>query len=595
MMTAAPVNNEEAAQAIIAQLLDECRKGTSDREAEALQLANEFELDEEYVRKKFENARDLWAAAKKISSSPQPLIVSEPSKAVVRWPRPQLPKLTDKTAAPGMAANQAALPKPEAASSAEPEPEPARTMLPAVVVPPPLPPPSTPIWDDAIAAINEQHAIIENVGGKTVIASWEPSSLDLERLMVVFQSKDSFLLRYSNRFVPVEVPDGRGGSKWTTARLGQWWLGHRNRRQYRGVTFRPGSPKVVNECLNLWQGWGVEPKAGDWNLIREHIEVVLAGGNREFADYIIRWIAWAIQNPAAQAEVALVLIGEKGTGKGTLVRCLNRIFGAHAFQVTGREEVIGKFNGHLQDCVLFVADEAYWGGDKRCVGRLQGMITETTLPIERKGIDLVQVPNYLHVLMLAEPGWVIPAGRFERRYAALAVSNGRRGDRAYFKALHEQIHKGGAEAMMWDMQRMDLNGWHPRDIPETLLKNSALQEQQGLTLPPLEQWYVMLLHNGRLPGGLAKRPCIALTTSLFDDVLDRVPRLRWELTEVKLRDFLVDEKRIGIVCKKYRSAAANGWIFPPLDECRAAWERIYGPHRWDNPDAREWGEKAKTE
>jgi hypothetical protein len=104
-----------------------------------------------------------------------------------------------------------------------------------------------------------------------------------------------------------------------------------------------------------------------------------------------------------------------------LAQCLKRIFGAHAFQVTSREEVIGKFNGHLQDCILFIADEAYWGGDKRCVGRLQGMITEPTLPIERKGIDLFQVLNYLHVLMLAEPGWVIPAGRYERRYAALGM------------------------------------------------------------------------------------------------------------------------------------------------------------------------------
>ena len=273
--------------------------------------------------------------------------------------------------------------------------------------------------------MNNQHAIIENVGGKTVIASWEPSPIDLERLMVVFQSKDSFLLRYSNRFVSVEVPNVRGGSHSVTAPLGQWWLGHRDRLQFRGVTFRPGGPKVVNECLNLWQGWGVDAKAGDWRLIRQHIEEVLAGGNAVFAEYVIQWIAWSVQNPAAQAEVALVLIGEKGAGKGTLVRCLQRIFGAHAFQVTSREEVIGKFNGHLQDCVLFVADEAYWGGDKRCIGRLQGMITETTLPIERKGIDLIQVPNYLHVLMLAEPGSVIPAGRFERRYAALAVtSNG---------------------------------------------------------------------------------------------------------------------------------------------------------------------------
>src|SRR5262249_19687099 len=308
-------------------------------------------------------------------------------------------------------------------------------------------------WDDAIAAMNRQHAIIENVGGKAVIASWEPSSYNPGKLMVVFQNKDSFLLRYSNRFVPVEMHTARGIMT-VRVPLGQWWLGHRDRQQYRGVAFRPGGPMVVNECLNLWQGWGVEAKPGDWGLIREHIEEVIAGGNKEFADYVVKWIAWAIQHPAEQAEVALVLIGLKGAGKGTLIRCLQRIFGAHAFQVTSREEVIGKFNGHLQDCVLFIADEAYWGGDKRCVGRLQGMITEVTLPIERKGIDLIQVPNYLHVVMLAEPGWVIPAGRYERRYAALSASDVRMGNRDYFNALHKQIAGGGAEAMMWDLQRM---------------------------------------------------------------------------------------------------------------------------------------------
>ena len=89
------------------------------------------------------------------------------------------------------------------------------------------------------------------------------------------------------------------------------------------MTFRPGSPKIVNECLNLWQGWGVEAKPGDWGLIRKHIEEVLAGGNEEFAEYIVRWIAWSIQNPAAPAEAALVLIGEKGAGKGTLVPAYN--------------------------------------------------------------------------------------------------------------------------------------------------------------------------------------------------------------------------------------------------------------------------------
>jgi hypothetical protein len=467
-------------------------------------------------------------------------------------------------------------PEPEAEKADEP-----RTTLPAVI-----PQGAIATWDDAVDAMNEHHAIIDNVGGKAVIAGWEPSSLDPERLVVIFQNKESFLLRYSNRYAMINVPDGRGGGQQMSVPLGRWWLNHRKRRQYRGVTFLPAGPKEVNQCLNLWRGWGVDPKAGDWSLIREHIEVVLAGGNKEFADYIIRWIAWAIQNPAAQAEVALVLIGAKGAGKGTLIRCLKRIFGDHAFQVTSREHVIDKFNGHLQDCVLFTADEAYWGGDKRCVGRLQGMITEPTLPIERKGLDVFEVKNFLHIIMLAEPGWVIPAGRYERRYAALAVSTAKRGDKAYFRALHKQIEDGGAAAMFYDLRSMDLGDWHPRDIPEALLTNPALQKQQSHNLPPLEQWYVMLLHNGELPAALTNHPNIAYTRSLVEDAKEKVPRLR-DLTEVALRNFLLDEESLGTTCTKYRNASANGWNFPPLSEAREAWCRRYGPVTWET-DATDW-------
>jgi hypothetical protein len=255
--------------------------------------------------------------------------------------------------------------------------------------------------------------------------------------------------------------------------------------------------------------------------------------------------------------------------------------------------VIGKFNGHLQDCVLFIADEAYWGGDTRCVGRLQGMITEPTLPIERKGIDLIQVPNYLHVVMLAEPGWVIPAGRYERRYAALEVSAIKRGDKAYFRALHNQIKEGGAEAMFYDLEKLELGDWHPRDIPEALLCNPALQRQQGLTLPPLEQWYVMLLHEGVLPQALSSRPNTTLTRNLLDDAKERFPRLKWDLTEVALWNFLTDEDTIGIPCTKYRASFGNGWSFAPLAELREAWARRYGPVKW-HTDAKEWGRKAEV-
>src|SRR5262249_28550411 len=157
----------------------------------------------------------------------------------------------------------------------------------------------------------------------------------------------------------------------------------------------------------------------------------------------------------------------------------------------------------------------------------------------------------------------------------------------YFRALHRQIAEGGAEAMLYDLQRMDLGDWHPRDIPEALLCNPALQKQQGFTLPPLEQWYVMLLHNGVIPGSLPNRPNTAFTSSLLNDARERVPRLRYDLTDVALRNFLVDEENIGIACTKFRTNFGNGWSFPPLLEAREAWARRYGPTKWDNPEAKE--------
>jgi flagellar biosynthesis GTPase FlhF len=434
--------------------------------------------------------------------------------------------------------------------------------------------------------MNERHAIIENVGGTSVIASWEPSKVNPKWMKLVYQGKDSFLLRYSNRRVLVDYPGG--GSRLTG--LGHWWLQHEDRTQHRGVIFAPAGQKVVESCLNLWQGWGVEARPGDWSKIKAHIRLV--GG--EHWEYLLHWIAWSIQHPAEQAEVALVLIGAKGVGKGTLAKVLQKVFGAHAFQVTSREEVIGKFNGHLEDCILFVADEAYWGGDKRCVGRLQGMITEERLPIERKGYDLIEAKNMLHIIMLAEPGWVIPAGQHERRYAAFDVSAAQRGNIDYFVPLNAEIDGVGPAAMLYDLQQMNLADFHPRQIPEGLLHGAALRKQQGLTLPPLEQWYVSVLHRGILPGALPNRANTTYTKSLMDDAKDHSSRLRYDLTDVMLRNFLTDPERVGATCFKYRSSIGNVWAFPPLAEARTAWESIWGEIGWDNP-AEEWRRSNQME
>ena len=130
---------------------------------------------------------------------------------------------------------------------------------------------------------------------------------------------------------------------------------------------------------------------------------------------------------------------------------------------------------------------------------------------------------------------------------------------------------------MWDLQRMELDGWHPREIPESLLRGLALQEQQAYTLPPLEQWYLSLLQDGRLPGALVgknmSRPSTAYTKSLREDAMDRFPRLKWELSDNNIADFLSDKN--WPKAQKYRDNKNNGWTFEPLKESREAWDRRY--------------------
>jgi hypothetical protein len=105
----------------------------------------------------------------------------------------------------------------------------------------------------------------------------------------------------------------------------------------------------------------------------------------------------------------------------------------------------------------------------------------------------------------------------------------------------------------------------------------------------------MLLNDGRIPGALINknpkskkisRPNTAYTASLREDAIERFPRLRWELSDSMIEDFMTDDS--WPKGKKFRDSSRNGWTFEPLTESRKAFEKRYGPQPWNA--ASEWGE-----
>src|SRR5262245_44833754 len=110
--------------------------------------------------------------------------------------------------------------------------------------------------------------------------------------------------------------------------------------------------------------------------------------------------------------------------------------------------------------------------------------------------------------------WVVPASHDERRFAVNNISERWKQNPDYFRPLFNEIDNGGAAAMLYDLQRLDLEDWHPAEnVPQT----EALVEQKMLGLTGLEQWYVHLLNTGELPNPMPKNPRSVLSKNLLED------------------------------------------------------------------------------
>lgn len=336
--------------------------------------------------------------------------------------------------------------------------------------------------------LNERHAVVANYGGKCRVIE-EVRDATTGRPRLTSQSFEDFGNRYMNR--RVEVGRNKAGLP-VHEPLGKWWLSHPMRRQYDRVVFAPG--REIEGAYNLWHGFDCEARPGDCSLFLDHVLQNVCGGNESYRDYLINWMATAVQRPDSPGYTAIVLRGRRGTGKSFFAKTFGSLWGRHYLPVSDPKHLVGSFNAHLRDCVVLFGDEAFYAGDRRHESILKTLVTEETISIEAKGLDMEPAKNYLHILMASNDHWVVPAGADERRFFVLDVADSRAQDGAYFGAIQEQLKSGGREALLHLLLTRDLSRFEVRAVPRT----RALQEQKELSLDAEAEWWYAKLLAGRL-------------------------------------------------------------------------------------------------
>lgn len=435
--------------------------------------------------------------------------------------------------------------------------------------------------DDAEAWHTEmnRHFAVAKYASRIVIAQTSGEKLE-------FLDVEDFHRMFANKFITFTTKNGE------TKRipLSKSWFTSRDRREYvnPGVCFKPGAEDRPG-MLNLWRGFGVRPKAGDWSLMKAHINDVVCCGNEKHLEYLIKWMAYGVQHPDQPIGVAVALRGAQGAGKGILFRTYGSLFGQHFVHIAQGSQLTGRFNASLGNAVAVFLDEALWAGDRQGEGVLKALITEPTLQLEAKFRDPITVPNHLRIMIASNADWFVPVGSGDRRFLVLDVANTYAGTqhKEYWDALYRETENGGRAAMLHDLLAMDLNDFDVRAVPDTAAKT----EQKLHSLRGTRAWLAHVLQEGDMGirnwegDGLSieKHEAYSYYVKFSETRHEWQPELKdvWaKIIHKALGDCLIEAKLWN------GGSRRRTLMFRPLAECRAAFQRFIG----SSGDAMVWTE-----
>jgi hypothetical protein len=421
-----------------------------------------------------------------------------------------------------------------------------------------------------VEELNKIHAI-NMLGGKCVVMN-EVIDPVFNRPDITFSSPADFKTRYTNQ--KIFVANSKGETK--SIGIGHLWMEHEARKQYDGIVFSPDSES--DNYFNLYRGFAVKPRKGSWDKLRNHIGEVICGNDDVIFDYIMAWMADTVQHPGGDLPgVSIVMKGGKGVGKGIFARTFGEIFGNHFLHITHQSQLTGKFNNHQKDALVVFADECFWAGDKQSENVLKAMITEPTIRVEPKGKDSYTVKNHMHVIIASNDSWVIPAGLGERRFLVVEVEDSHRQDINYFRPIYEEIANGGKEAMLYDLMEYEYNKQFLLLAPKT----DALLAQIEEGLEPLQKFWLEKLKEGLLHRSEVSWTQRISTTKLYTDFLEFNKNIGFSYAPAPN----AFSRRLRAICpgvlRKHTTVTFGGgreWslLFPPLDACRAAFEKVLG-------------------
>lgn len=276
------------------------------------------------------------------------------------------------------------------------------------------------------------------------------------------------------------------------------WLNDPTRKEYEKSDFLPYNkipPNIdTNLIFNTFTPFSrLESPIKDMeydkgkDLISLVVELILClcEENQILGDYLKKYIAHLIQLPEELPETIIVLQGEEGCGKDTLITIIERLLNNKNYVIrTNKPELIlGRFNSLVKESLVIQLNEFSNKNAVEYKDGLKNMATEQQIIIEEKKVDRKQkVSNNARLFLFSNNDRPVVLGESNRRLCAFRTSNKHKQDRKFFGKINNLMKDERAlNCLFHYFNGVDLSDYKPAVFPKGLLYD-ALQEDSVHTL-----------------------------------------------------------------------------------------------------------------
>ena len=283
------------------------------------------------------------------------------------------------------------------------------------------------------------------------------------------------------------------------------WQEHPDRKIVRihEVGFDPTGKDGL--ACNMWGGWPTTPRAGSCDRLLELLDYLCSkeqSNAPEISDWVLKWLAYPIQNPGAKMKTALVMHGPQGAGKNLFFEAVKSIYGDYG-RVVDQQAIEDKFNDWASKKLFLIADEVVARQELfHTKNKLKILITSDEIRINPKNVGAYDERNRCNLVFLSNEAQPLVLEHWDRRYAVVWTPPELPPD--IYTQVQKEIEAGGIEALHDYLLNLPLGDFSPYKHPPM---TQSKEELIDMGLDSTERFFLHWF-RGEIEG-VEAMPCLS--------------------------------------------------------------------------------------